>query len=63
MVKLNFSDFNIITLKPYVTNFNHGYVMSSVNIQPFMQIETHQLTFKVCKADRRVTQNVCCVLA
>ncbi len=27
MVKLNFSDFKIITLKPYVTNFNHGYVM------------------------------------
>ncbi len=28
MVKLNFGDFSIITLKPYVTNFNHGYVMA-----------------------------------
>ncbi len=42
MDKLNFSDFNIITLKPYVTNFNHEYVMAWVSRWPFMQNETHQ---------------------
>ncbi len=63
MVKPNFSDFNIVTLKPYVTNFNHGMVMALVSRQPFMQNETHHLTVKVCKVDRLVTQNVCCVLA
>ncbi len=63
IVKLNFSDFNIITLKPYVINFNHGYLMAGVSRRPFMQNETHHLTVKVCKADRCVTQNVCCVLA
>ncbi len=63
MVKLNLSDFNIITLKPYVTNFNHGYLMAGVSRQPFMQNETHQLTVKVCKADKCVMQKICCVLA
>ncbi len=61
MLKLNFSDFNIITLKPYVTNFNHGYVIVWVSRQPFMQTKTQQLAFKVGKANRAVTQNVLCV--
>ncbi len=54
MVKVNFSNFNIITLKQYVTNFNHGYVMALVSRQPFMQNENHQFTVKVFKADRQM---------
>ncbi len=62
MVKLNFSDFNIFTPKPNVTNFNHGYVMAWFSGQTFIQNKTYQLTFKVCKADRAGTQNVRCVV-
>ncbi len=36
--------------------------MARVSRRPFMQNETHQLTVKVCKADRPVTQYECCVL-
>ncbi len=42
IVTLNFSNFNIITLKPYVTNFNHRYVMTAASRPPFMQNMAHQ---------------------
>ncbi len=35
------------------------YVMVLASRQPFMQNKTYQVTFKVGKADRSVTQNVC----
>ncbi len=55
MVKLNFSDFNI-TLKPYVTNFNHGYVMAWVSRWPLssswakagFSISTHHRWMPLC---------------
>ncbi len=43
MDKINFSDFNIITLKTYVTNFNHGKVMAWVSRQPFISINYQSL--------------------
>ncbi len=41
--KLNLSDLNIIPLKPNVTKFTHGYVMTWGSKWIFMQNRTHQL--------------------
>ncbi len=53
-VQFNSNDFNIITLTPNVTNVNHGYLMVWISRQLFIQNKTHQVTFKVQKADRPV---------